>query len=219
MQPHSRAWYTSMTTDYTHPWRQNLLEVSGEVFYDALLEKHFNANTSVLEAGCAGGRDAALYAPKVKYWAGFDFIPHFLETARAKIIPNTSFINWHSSKENIPNQILELAPFDLIVARRGPSSIVQHLPNLVRAEAKFIAVAAGDATLLEQYNRKLEAVQWQVTWSAVVKAQGFLPTFEDYALQREYNALPFSRADWNANYSPLGLPFLESRVVLVAQAI
>ncbi len=208
-----------MTTDYTHPWQQNLLEVSGEVFYDALLEKHCNLNTTVLEAGCAGGRDAALYAPKVKHWTGFDFIPHFLETARAKTIANTSFMDWHSSKESIPKAILENAPFDLIVARRSPTSVIAHLPNLARANTKFIAVAAGDAGLLEQYEQKLEAVHWQVTWSAVVKAQGFLSTYEDYALQREYNSLPFSQADWDANFSPLGLPFLESRVVLVAQAI
>jgi SAM-dependent methyltransferase len=207
-----------MTTDYTHPWQQNLLEVSGEVFFNALLEKYCNLNTTVLEAGCAGGRDAALYAPKVRHWTGFDFMPHFLATARAKTIANASFIDWHSSKESIPSAILENAPFDLIVARRGPTSVVQHLPSLTRAGAKFIAVAAGDSVLFEQYKLRLEAVNWEITWSAVVTAKGFLPTFEDYCLQREYNALPFSRADWDANCTPLGLPFLESRVVLMAQA-
>jgi SAM-dependent methyltransferase len=216
MQPHSRAWLETMTTDYTHPWKQHLLEVSGEVLYDALLEKHLKANKTVLEAGCAGGRDAALYAPKVKHWTGFDFMPHFLATARAKGITNTSFVEWHSRKE-ISSAILENAPFDLIVARRGPTSVIQHLPALVRADARFIAVAAGGSGLLEQYKQKLKAVNWQVTWSAVIEAQGFLLTFEDYCLQSEYNNAAFSRADWEVNSTPLGLPFLESRMVLVAR--
>ena len=218
MQPHSRAWLETMTTDYAHPWSQNLLEVSGEVLYDALLEKHLNPDKTVLEAGCAGGRDAVLYAPKVKHWTGFDFMPHFLATARAKRIGNASFIEWHSRKE-ISSQIVELAPFDFVVARRGPTSVIQHLPNLAQADARFLAVAVGGTALLEQYKQKLEAVHWGITWSAVVEAKGYLPTFEDYCLQREYNNADFSREDWEANLTPLGLPFLESRVVLVAQSI
>ena len=218
MQPHSRAWLETMTTDYAHPWSQNLLEVSGEVLYDALLEKHLNSNATVLEAGCAGGRDAALYTPKVKHWMGFDFMSHFLATARAKSIANASFIEWHSRKE-IPSQILEAAPFNFIIARRGPTSVIQHLPNLAKADAQFIAIAAGETALLEQYKQKLKAVRWHVTWSAIIEAQGFLPTFEDYCLQREYNNTDYSREDWEANSTPLGLPFLESRVVLVAKAV
>ncbi|MEY4530375.1 MAG: hypothetical protein RLZZ156_1096 [Deinococcota bacterium] len=216
MQPHSRAWLETMTTDYTHPWKQNLLEMSGEVLYDALLEKYLNPNATVLEAGCAGGRDAAIYAPKSKHWMGFDFMPHFLATARAKGISNASFVEWHSRKE-IPAQILEAASFDFIVARRGPTSIIQHLPVLARANARFIAVAAGDADLLEQYKQKLEAVHWEITWSAIIEAKGYLPTFEDYCLQSEYNNATFSRKDWEVNSTPLGLLFLESRVVLVAR--
>ncbi len=169
----------------------------------------------VLEAGCAGGRDATLYAPKAKHWMGFDFMSHFLATARAKSISNANFIEWHSRKE-ISSQILEAAPFDFIIARRGPTSVIQHLPNLAKADARFIAVAAGAAALLEQYKQRLEAIHWDITWSAIVEARGYLPSFEDYALQREYNNANFSRADWEANATLLGFPFLESRVVLTA---
>ncbi len=44
MQLHSRIWFESMPTDYAHPWQQNLLEVSGEVLYNSLLEKYLNPN-------------------------------------------------------------------------------------------------------------------------------------------------------------------------------
>ena len=64
-----------MLGDYAHSWKQDLLGVSGEMLFDALLEQHISSAKSVLEAGCAGGRDAALYAPKVKRWTGYDFAP------------------------------------------------------------------------------------------------------------------------------------------------
>ena len=60
-----------MLGDYAHPWTQDLLEVSGETIFDALLERHVFAAKSVLEAGCAGGRDAARFASKSASWTGY----------------------------------------------------------------------------------------------------------------------------------------------------
>lgn len=71
-KPHSRDWYTALqTSDYAHPWTQDLPEVSGETIFDALLERHVSAAKSVLEAGCAGGRDAARFASKSASWTGY----------------------------------------------------------------------------------------------------------------------------------------------------
>ena len=123
-EPHSREWYAAIPGDYVLPWKQDLLGVSGETMFVALLEQHILAAKSVLEAGCAGGRDAALYAPKVKSWMGYDFAPQFLETARARQLPNATFIDWDSGHEGIPNDISARAPFDLIFSRRGPTSVI-----------------------------------------------------------------------------------------------
>lgn len=219
-QPHSQDWYAALqTSDYALPWTQHLLEVSGETIFDALLERHICASMSVLEAGCAGGRDAALYAPKVKSWTGYDFAPQFLKTARARQLPNAVFVDWHSRREEIPADISRRAPFDLIVSRRGPTSVIQHLPALAAENSQFVYVGPRGTDLLEEITAKLEDVAWQITWSAVVEAHGFLPSFEDYALRAEFNNQPILRADYDAGVTARGFPILETRCVIVATPV
>lgn len=218
-QPHSREWCAAIPGDYAHPWTQDLLEVSSEMLFDALLERHISPAKSVLEAGCAGGRDAALYAPGVKSWTGYDFAPQFLETARARQLPNAAFVDWHSRREEIPKVISGRAPFDLIVSRRGPTSVIQHLPALAAADSRLIYIGPRGTDLLEEIAAKLAGVDWQVTWSAVVEAHGFLPTFEDYALYSEFNALPVSRVEFDAMTTARSFPFVETRCVIVATSV
>ncbi len=205
-----------MPNDYAHPWKQELLEVSGETIFDTFLERHVSPAKSVLEAGCAGGRDAALYAPKVKSWLGYDFTPQFLETARARQLPNATFVDWHSRSDDIPAAISDRAPFDLIVSRRGPTSVIQHLPALAASDSHFLYVGPRGADLLEEIVAKLESVNWQVTWSAVVMARGFLPTFEEYTLYNEFGALPVSRVAFDAVATARGFPIVETKCVVVA---
>jgi hypothetical protein len=102
--PHSRAWLEAMGADYGHPWNQVLLEVSGESLFYAMLERLLTNDSVVLEAGCAGGRDAQRFASRV--WVRYDFVPRFLETAGAKGVSQTSFVEWNSSKEPVPTAIL-----------------------------------------------------------------------------------------------------------------
>ena len=208
-----------MLGDYVLPWKQDLLGVSGEEMFVALLEQHISPAKSVLEAGCAGGRDAALYAPQAKHWTGYDFTPQFLETARGKGIPNASFVDWHSSREPIPIAILEAAPFDLIVSRRGPTSVIQHLSALAAADSHFLYVGPRGADLLNEIVAKIESVNWQVAWSAVVQARGFLPSFEEYTLYNEFGALPGSRDAFDAVATARGFPMLETKCVVVATPV
>jgi SAM-dependent methyltransferase len=207
-----------MGGDYVLPWRQELLEVSGETLFDALLSRHLSPAATVLEAGCAGGRDAALYAPQAKHWTGYDFTPQFLETARGKGIPNASFVDWHSSREPIPDAILNTAPFDLIVSRRGPTSVIQHLPVLAAPNARFLYVGPRGADLLEEIRIKLEGVSWRIVWSAVIEAHGFLPSFEDYVLYAEFGNQPVSRTEFDSRATDHGFPFLETKCVIVAHS-
>jgi SAM-dependent methyltransferase len=218
-QPHSRDWYAAMTGDYAHPWRQELLEVSGETLFDALLLRHLSAAVTVLEAGCAGGRDAAQFAPSVAHWTGYDFTPGFLETARERNIENASFVDWHSSREPVPTTILERAPFDLVVSRRGPTSVITHLPVLTHEGSRFVAVGPRGVELLEEIRMKLKTVSWVIVWNAVVEARGFLPSFEDYASRAQFNNEPHSRSDFDAGVMTQGFPLLEMRCVIVAQPL
>ena len=134
-------------------------------------------------------------------------------------MPNATFIDWDSGHEDIPAQISARAPFDLIVSRRGPTSVIQHLPALAAADSHFLYAGPRDADLLEEIAVKLKVVNWQVTWSAVTRAHGFLPTFEDYALYSECNALPVSRVAFGAMTTARGFPFVETRCVIVATSV
>ena len=215
-QPHSRDWYAAIPSDYTRPWTQHLLEISGETIFDALLERHISRATSVLEAGCAGGRDAALYASRVKSWTGYDFTLHFLTTARARGIENADFVDWHSGREDVPKDISRRAPFDLIVSRRGPTSVIRHLPALAAAHSHFLYIGPRGAELINEIRVKLGSVAWRVTWSSVVEAHGFLPSFEDYALQAKFNNQPVSKAEFASRATSQGFPILETRCLIVA---
>ena len=73
--------------------------------------------------------------------------------------------------------------------------------------------------MLEEIRVKLAGVDWQVTWSAVVEARGFLPTFEEYALYNEFGALPVSRVAFDAVATARGFPIVETKCVVVATPV
>lgn len=134
-------------------------------------------------------------------------------------MPNAAFVDWHSRREEIPEVISGRALFDLIVSRRGPTSVIQHLPALAAADSHFLYVGPRGADLLEEIVAKIESVDWQVTWSAVIQARGFLPTFEEYALCNEFGALPVSRVAFDAVATARGFPIVETKCVVVATPV
>jgi SAM-dependent methyltransferase len=172
-KPHSRAWYETRGADYVYPWRQVLLGVSGESLFDDVLSRQLTKDCVVLEAGCAGGRDTQRFAPEVHHWVGYDFVSRFLLTARARNIPNASFVTWHSSKEVLPQAMPKRVPFDLIVSRRGPTSVIRHLSQIAAKHSRFIYVGPGGVDLLEDVRGELATVSWHVVWNAVIEARGF----------------------------------------------
>jgi SAM-dependent methyltransferase len=128
VQPQSRAWLQHLAKTqggYFYPWSQTLEASGGEQHFDALLESLLAPQTHVLEAGCAEGKDAARFGSKVASWTGYDFVPEFLELARQNV-PSTEFVYWHSSKQPTPKSLQN--HFDLVVSRRGPTSVIDHLP-------------------------------------------------------------------------------------------
>ena len=134
-------------------------------------------------------------------------------------IKNADFVDWHSGREDIPTEISSRAPFDLIVSRRGPTSVIRHLPALAAATSEFLYIGPRGAELLEEIRVKLGSVAWRVTWSAVIQAHGFLPSFEDYALQAERNNQPVSKVEFESRATSQGFPILETRCVIVASPV
>jgi len=215
--PHSQGWYVSLADQhgrYEHPWKQRLLGPGGEDLYTSLLEAHLAPNARVLEAGCGHGPDAARYAPRVARWVGYDFAPGFLETARREV-PGAEFVVWHSGREAPPTTVRP--PFDLIVSRRGPTSVIDHLGVLAAPGASFLYVGPGGDDLATRVRTRLAAngVVPAAEWT--VRARGFLPTFEDYALRCAYNSSEPSRAEWEAGATDEGLCFVEERFVCLAR--
>ncbi len=136
MKPHSRAWYVQLAAQtgiYEYPWTQVLSAPSGETLFDALLEELLTPEAHMLEAGCGHGRDAQRYAGRVQSYTGYDFTPVYVARARENV-PEAEFVLWDSSCEPVPESFERR--FDLVFSRRGPTSVVLHLPELCAPGAR-----------------------------------------------------------------------------------
>ncbi len=213
--PHSRAWLAEVAArygGYLHPWARHLDGPDPEGVYDALLTDLLTPGARVLEAGCGHGPDAARFSPRAAAWVGYDFSPELLALARRNA-PTTHFVLWDGKGTPPPDLG---APFDLIVSRRGPTSVIPHLSALAAPGARFLYVGPGGD--VPQARERLTAVGWAVLgeWRARVRA--WLPTWEDYALMCEFNHLEPDRAHWAAHVTPRGLPSFEERLTLLCAA-
>lgn len=182
--------------------------------YTRVLEAHLGAATRVLEAGCGHGPDARTYAGRVARWVGYDFASGFLATARREV-PNAEFVRWHSGREAPPGVLRP--PFDLVVSRRGPTSVIDHLRVLTAPNAAFLYVGPGGEALAAHVRSRLAAVGLAPSEEWLVRANGFLPTFEDDAAWCEYNGLAASRDLWAAEQTDAGFPFVEERFVCLVR--
>lgn len=210
-EPHSRRWYARLASTrggYFYPWAQVLDGPSGEDLYSALLESLLSPSSRVLEAGCGHGPDAARYTSRVARWVGYDFTPSFLARARAEV-PHAEFVDWHSGQEDVPDTLQP--PFDLIVSRRGPTGVIDRLPELAARGATYLAIGPGGEDLARKVRERLGRVNLRPSAEWLTRAQGFLPTFQDYELYCGYNAAQPSREHWNENAADRGLPFAQER--------
>jgi len=135
LEPHSRAWYAQLAAEtgaYKYPWTQVLSAPSGEILFDGLLEELLTPERHVLEAGCGHGRDAQRYAHRVGSYTGYDFTSAFVARARWNV-PQAEFVLWDSSREPTPETFKRR--FDLVVSRRGPTSVILHLRELCVPDA------------------------------------------------------------------------------------
>ncbi|PTA67560.1 class I SAM-dependent methyltransferase [Deinococcus arcticus] len=212
-QPHSRAWYARLARErgeYCHPWPRTLDGPDPELSFDLLLADLLTPQTHVLDAGCGHGPDAARFGPQAARWVGYDFAPAFLAQARAKA-PGAEFVAWNG-KGDIPAALG--GPFDLIVSRRGPTSVILRLPELAAPGARFLYV--GPRLHVPQVPQRLAAVGWPVLGEWQVSVQARVPTREAWATRCDWMQESGRLPDWDQQAGPQGLPYREERYVVLA---
>lgn len=221
LKPHSRAWYAQLAAEtgvYEYPWTQVLNASGGETLFDTLLEKLLTPECHVLEAGCGHGRDARRYAQRVRSYTGYDFTPAYVARARQNA-PQAEFVLWDSSREPVPEQLK--GRFDLVISRRGPTSVILHLPELCAPGACVLCVHPDDGSVETRIRERLTQIgltadaQWQV------RIKGFLPTREDFVSYRRFHSdertLEVLHAEWCEGEETRGFPMEERRYIYMVR--
>lgn len=211
----SREWYGRLARElggYRHPWARVLDGPDPELTFDALLQGLLTPQTRVLEAGCGHGPDAARYGPSCARWIGYDFTPELLELARANA-PQAEFYLW-DGKGDMPPELHD--PSDLIMSRRGPTSVIPRLPALAAPNARFLYV--GPMLDVPQVPERLRAIGWDVRgeWRASVRA--WAPTWEDWQVRCDFMGEPERAGEWTIHATERGLPYREERHIVLAGA-
>lgn len=216
-KPHSREWYACLAQrleGYRHPWQRTLDAPDPELIFDALLMMHLNPDTRVLEAGCGHGPDALRFGPLCAHWTGYDFVPDLVDMAR-KNAPQAEFHLW-DGKQAVPPRLT--GPFDLIVSRRGPTSVIPHLPAVAATNARFLYI--GPRLDVPQVPTRLEQVGWERVSESRVSVQAHAATWEDWQVRCEFMGEKVRREDWDRLSTERGIPYREERyVVLAAPAV
>lgn len=210
---HSREGYARLARElagYAHPWRRELRGPDPELTFDLLLSSLLTPQTRVLEAGCGHGPDARRFGPLAASWTAYDFIPEFLERARREA-PHAHFHEWNG-RGAVPAGLR--GPFDLIVSRRGPTSVILRLPELAAPGAHFLYV--GPCRHVPQVPERLAQVGWTVLgeWQASVRA--VVPTWEDWVTRCRFMDEAARPEEWAARATPRGLPCQEERHIVLA---
>ncbi len=134
--------------------------------FDTLLLEHLHPDTRVLEAGCSHGPDAAHFGSECARWVVYDRQPELLELARFNA-PEAEFHLW-DGKGEVPAELR--GPFDLIVSRRGPTSVIDHLNTVATPNARFLYI--GPRLDVPRVPERLAAVGWAILgeWRMSVRA-------------------------------------------------
>jgi SAM-dependent methyltransferase len=211
--PHSRAWYARLARElggYRHPWTRVLDGPDPELTFDALLLEYLHPDTRVLEAGCGHGPDAARFSSECARWVAYDWLPELLELARANA-PAAEFHLW-DGKGEVPTDLR--GPFDLIVSRRGPTSVIDHLNAVAAPNARFLYV--GPRLDVPRVPERLKSVGWASLGEWCISVQAWMPQWADWQTRCEFMGETARRADWDAYANARGMPYREERYVVLA---
>ena len=212
-RPHSRAWYARLAHElggYCHPWARVLDGPDPELTFDALLAERLHPQTRVLEAGCGHGPDALRFGGHCARWAAYDWLPELLDLARANA-PHAEFSLW-DGKGEIPTALC--GPFDLIVSRRGPTSVIDHLNVVSTPDARFLYV--GPRLDVPRVPERLATVGWAVLGEWRVSVRAWIPTWDDWQTRCKFMGETANREDWDAHVGARGRAYREERYVVLA---
>ena len=213
---HSREFYDRLARElggYRHPWARVLSGPDPELTFDVWLSRLLTPQTRVLEAGCGHGPDAARFGPQAARWAAYDFSPELLKLARANA-PHADLYEWNGKGE-LPAGLG--GPFDLIVSRRGPTSVIVRLPELAAPGAQFLY--AGPRLNVPEVPERLAAVGWTIVAEDRVSVLAHAPTWEDWQTRGEFMGEPARREDWDARATATGMPYREERHLVLARKL
>jgi len=215
MKPHSREWYSKLARDlgtYAHPWTRHIDGPDPELIYDALLSNLLAGGMWVLEAGCADGKDAARFGSYAAAWTGYDREEEFIRLARQKV-SQAAFAVWDGKSEL---SLMLRGPYDLIVSRRGPTSVIDHLPEVAAPEARFLYV--GPALDVPSVPEKLSAIGWQVLGEWRTRVRAWLPKEDDDRARSEFLGEDHDPERWEREAEARGRAYWEERQTVLAAA-
>jgi len=109
-----------------------------------------------------------------------------------------------------------LGPHDLIVCRRGPTSVIRHLPVLGAPDARFLYV--GPRLEVPLVTERLNETGWRVLGEWRTRSLVWLPTEDDVRLRCEFMGERHDPERWARESTPRGLPVYEERYTVLAGA-
>ncbi|ULH17988.1 class I SAM-dependent methyltransferase (plasmid) [Deinococcus sp. KNUC1210] len=212
-ESHSREWYARLAQQqdgYRHPWQRTMDAPDPELTFDALLMTYLHPDVQVLEAGCGHGPDAVRFGRDCARWVAYDFQPLLLNQARQHA-PHAEFHLW-DGKGDVPPGLR--GPFDLIVSRRGPTSVIRHLPSVAAPGATFLYV--GPRLEVPQVPERLQQVGWEIVGESRVCVQAYTPSWEDWQLRCQFMGEHAEREEWESKVTGRGMPYKEERYIVIA---
>lgn len=212
-KPHSPTWYAQLAHelgDYKHPWKRHLQGPDPELGFDLILNSLLTPKTHVLEAGCGHGPDAKRFGQQAASWTAYDRQPELLQLAQTNA-PKAKFHLW-DSKGQTPKPLT--GPFDLIVSRRGPTSVILQLPYLASTNAHFLYV--GPRLVVPQVPERLAQIGWQIFSEWKVSVLAYAPTWQDWQTRCESMQEDCKEEDWHALSTIQGMPYQEERHIILA---
>lgn len=212
-EPRSREWYGRLARElggYRHPWARVLDGPNPEATFDALLAGLLSPHVRVLEAGCGHGPDAAEFGRSCARWTAYDFTPELLELARVNA-PEAEFHLWDGRGE-VPPALR--GPFDVVVSRRGPTSVIAHLPAVAATDARFLN--AGPTLDVPRVPERLGQIGWDVLGEWHVSVRAWASTWTDWRVRCSFIGVETGMQEWEAHATPRGMPYREERHVVLA---
>lgn len=150
-----------------------------------------------------------------------DFTPAYVARARQNA-PQADFVLWDSSHEPVPEHLK--GHFDLVISRRGPTSVIVHLPELCVPRACILCIHCihpDDGSVEARVRERLAGVGLtpDAQWHTQIK--GFLPTLEDFLSYRRFHGdartLEALHAEWYEGAETRGFPMEERRYIYLVR--